>query len=132
MKKGMPKPSPFAQMLRGKREKLAPLATLREFCTARGFDVPVIDGMERDRRTAPGTFSALYKLASGYGHAPNDRWTMQLLDAALGKAPPKLAVAKAARRSSAPRPSAGVCSARKTAGRSRGVTPNRTRPRRSG
>jgi len=98
IKKGMPKVSPFAQMLRDKREKLAPNATLREFCASRGFETPVIDGMERDRRTAPGTFSALYKLASGYGHSPTDRWTMQLLDAALGKAPAKPAVAKQSRR----------------------------------
>src|SRR5687767_9687398 len=74
-------------MLRDKREKLAPTATLREFCAARGFDAPLIDGMERDRRTAPGTYGALYKLASGYGHGPTDRWTVQLLEAALGKAP---------------------------------------------
>ena len=51
-KKGTPKLSPFAQMLRDKREKLAPNITLREFCAARGFDAPLIDGMERDRRTA--------------------------------------------------------------------------------
>ena len=87
MKKGMPKLSPFAQMLRDKREKLAPNDTLREFCATRGFDAPLIDGMERDRRTAPGTYGALYKLASGYGHGPTDRWTVQLLEAALGKAP---------------------------------------------
>ena len=86
-KKGLPKLTPFAQMLREKREKLAPNVTLREFCAARGFEAPVIDGMERDRRTAPGTYGALYKLASGYGHGPNDRWTLALLDAALGKPP---------------------------------------------
>jgi hypothetical protein len=87
MKKGTPKLSPFAQMLRDKREKLAPSATLREFCAARGLEAPVIDGMEHDRRTAPGTYGGLYKLASGYGHGPTDRWTVQLLEAALGKAP---------------------------------------------
>ena len=87
MKKGTPKLSPFAQMLRAKREKLAPGATLKEFCTARKLEAPLIDGMEHDRRTAPGTYGALYKLASGYGHGPNDRWTLELLDAALGKAP---------------------------------------------
>ena len=97
MKKGMPKVSPFAQMLRDKREKLAPGVPLREFCAARGFEAPVIDGMERDRRTAPGTYSALYKLASGYGHAPTDRWTVQLLDAALGRAPTAPRPAKQAR-----------------------------------
>ena len=86
-RKGMPKLSPFAQMLRDKREKLAPDATLREFCTARGLEAPMIEGMEHDRRTAPGTYGALYKLASGYGHGPADRWTVQLLEAALGKAP---------------------------------------------
>ena len=87
IKKGPPRPSPFAQMLRAKREKLAPNATLREFCSARGLEAPLIDGMERDRRTAPGTYGALHKLASAYGHGPNDRWTVALLDAALGKAP---------------------------------------------
>ena len=87
IRKGSPKPSPFAQMLRDKREKLAPNATLREFCSARGLEAPLIDGMERDRRTAPGTYGALHKLASAYGHGPDDRWTAALLDAALGKAP---------------------------------------------
>src|SRR5688572_6678932 len=104
LKKGMPKVSPFAQMLREKREKLAPGATLREFCAARGFEAPVIDGMERDRRTAPGTYSALYKLASGYGHAPTDRWTAQLLDAALGRAPVAPRPAKPARAARKPGP----------------------------
>src|SRR5687767_1503566 len=37
MKKGMPRLSPFARMLRDKREKLDPHATLREFCAARGL-----------------------------------------------------------------------------------------------
>ena len=86
-KKGIPKLSPFAQMLRDKREKLAPHATLREFCATRGLETSLIEGMEHDRRTAPGTYGALYKLASGYGHGPTDRWTIELLDAALGKAP---------------------------------------------
>lgn len=120
MKKGMPKVSPFAQMLRDKREKLAPNATLKEFCAARGFEAPVIEDMERDRRTAPGTYSALYKLAGGYGHAPTDRWTSQLLEAALGKAPPKPSPAKSAVRKAHPqgavrgRPQAKVI---RTAGR---------------
>ena len=100
-KKGASKLSPFAQMLRDKREKLAPNVTLREFCAGRGFDAPLIDGMERDRRTAPGTYGGLYKLASGYGHGPTDRWTVQLLEAALGRAPvqakPARAVASARR-----------------------------------
>ena len=107
MKKGMAKLSPFAQMLRDKREKLAPNATLREFCAARGFEAPMIDGMERDRRTAPGTYGALYKLASGYGHGPNDRWTLALLDAALGKPSAAPRPVKAPARS-ADRGSAGV------------------------
>jgi hypothetical protein len=80
--------SAFATMLREKREKLSPGANLREFCAARGLDVEMIAEMERDRRTAPGTYGALYKLASGYGHGPTDRWTKQLLEAALGIAPP--------------------------------------------
>ena len=83
-----PKLSPFAQMLRDKREKLAPETPLREFCAARGFEAPMIADMESDRRTAPGTYAALYRLASGYGHQPDDRWTKQLLEAAVGKAPP--------------------------------------------
>jgi hypothetical protein len=83
-----PKLSAFAQMLRDKREKLAPDTPLRDFCAKRGFETPMIADMEADRRTAPGTYAALYKLASGYGHQPDDRWTKQLLDAAVGKAPP--------------------------------------------
>jgi hypothetical protein len=79
--------SAFAQMLRDKREKLAPEMPLKEFCAARGFEAPMISDMESDRRTAPGTYAALYKLASGYGHGPDDRWTRQLLDAAVGKLP---------------------------------------------
>ena len=86
-KKGTAKVSPFAQMLRAKREKLAPDTPLRDFCAARGFDVPMICDMEADRRTAPGTYAALYKLANGYGHEPGDRWTKQLLDAAVGITP---------------------------------------------
>ncbi len=83
-KKRAPKVSPFAQMLRDKREKLAPDVSLRDFCASRGFDALMIADMEADRRTAPGTYPLLYKLASGYGHQPTDRWTKQLLDAALG------------------------------------------------
>ena len=98
MKKGLPKVSPFAQMLRDKREKLAPNATLREFCSARGLEAALIEGMEHDRRTAPGTYGALYKLASGYGHGPTDRWTVALLDAALGKAPVQVRPAKSGAR----------------------------------
>ncbi len=82
-----PKVSAFAQMLREKREKLAPDTPLRDFCAKRGFEAPMIADMEADRRAAPGTYTALYKLASGYGHGPDDRWTKQLLDAAVGKAP---------------------------------------------
>ena len=89
MKKRAPKVSPFAQMLRDKREKLAPDVPLRDFCASRGFDALMISDMEADRRTAPGTYPLLYKLASGYGHQPNDRWTRQLLEAALGIAPPQ-------------------------------------------
>ncbi len=100
---GPQRTTPFAQMLRAKRAKLAPYATLRDFCAARGLVARVIDGMERDRRTAPGTFSALYKLASGYGHGPHDRWTMQLLDAALGKAPAKPGSVKPSRSESGSR-----------------------------
>jgi hypothetical protein len=98
-KKPAPKLSAFAQMLRDKREKLAPDIPLREFCAARGFDAPLIADMEADRRTAPGTYAALYKLAGGYGHEPNDRWTKQLLDAAVGIAPPRPKVATTVRRS---------------------------------
>ena len=87
VKNRAPKLSAFAQMLRDKREKLAPDATLREFCAARGLESAVIDEMEHDRRTAPGTYGGLYKLAGGYGHKPDDRWTRALLDAALGKIP---------------------------------------------
>jgi hypothetical protein len=86
-KNRMPRLSAFAQMLREKREKLAPEVPLKEFCAARGLEVPLISDMESDRRTAPGTYAALYKLASGYGHGPDDRWTKKLLDAAVGKAP---------------------------------------------
>ena len=87
MKNRTPRLSAFAQMLREKREKLAPEVSLKAFCAARGFDAPMISDMESDRRTAPGTYAALYKLASGYGHGPDDRWTKQLLDAAVGKSP---------------------------------------------
>ena len=87
MKNRATKVSAFAQMLRDKREKLAPNIPLRDFCARRGIDAPMIADMETDRRTAPGTYAALYKLASGYGHQPDDRWTKQLLDAAVGKAP---------------------------------------------
>src|SRR5688500_17160877 len=59
----------------------------------------MIADMEADRRPAPGTYAALYKLAGGYGHEPHDRWTKQLLDAAVGIAPPRPKVAAAARRS---------------------------------
>ena len=97
MKKPMSKVSAFAQMLRDKREKLAPETTLRDFCAARGFDAPMISDMEADRRTAPGTYAALYKLASGYGHEPGDRWTKQLLDAAVGIAPTRVKTASPAR-----------------------------------
>jgi hypothetical protein len=98
MKKPTPRVSAFAQMLRDKREKLAPDIPLRDFCAARGFDAPLIADMEADRRTAPGTYAGLYKLAGGYGHEPHDRWTKQLLDAALGIAPPRPKVAASARR----------------------------------
>jgi hypothetical protein len=98
MKKRAPKVSAFAQMLRDKREKLAPETPLRDFCAARGFDAPMISDMEADRRTAPGTYAALYKLASGYGHEPGDRWTRQLLDAAVGIAPARVKRAAASRR----------------------------------
>jgi hypothetical protein len=87
MKKRAPKVSAFAQMLRDKREKLAPDLPLREFCASRGFDVPTIADMEADRRTAPATYAALYKLAGGYGHEPGDRWTRHLLEAAVGAKP---------------------------------------------
>lgn len=112
MKKGIPKLSPFAQMLRDKREKLAPHATLREFCAARGLEPSFIEGMEHDRRTAPGTYGALYKLASGYGHGPTDRWTLDLLDAALGKAPARPTKPAADRRVA---PTRGSGAARKVA-----------------
>src|SRR5687768_8401461 len=101
MKTRAPKLSAFAQMLREKREKLAPDATLREFCTARGLETTVIDEMEHDRRTAPGTYGLLYKLANGYGHQPDDRWTRALLDAALGKAPARPKSGSATRRGTA-------------------------------
>lgn len=97
-----PKLSAFAQMLRDKREKLAPDTPLRDFCARRGFDAPMIADMEADRRTAPGTYAGLYKLASGYGHQPDDRWTRQLLDAAVGIAPTPPKRAPAARRPAAP------------------------------
>ena len=90
--------SAFAQMLRDKREKLAPDTPFRDFCAKRGFDAPTIADMEADRRTAPGTYAALYKLASGYGHQPDDRWTTPLLDAAVGKAPTRTSPASAAPR----------------------------------
>jgi hypothetical protein len=63
----------------------------------------MISDMEADRRTAPGTYALLYKLASGYGHEPNDRWTKQLLEAALGKSPtPPAKRAALTRRTAAP------------------------------
>ena len=101
MKNRAPKVSAFAQMLREKREKLAPDATLREFCATRGLETSVIDEMEHDRRTAPGTYGGLYKLASGYGHGPDDRWTRTLLDAALGKVPARPKPVAAPRRGNA-------------------------------
>ena len=106
IKKRVPKLSAFAQMLRDKREKLAPETPLRDFCAARGFDAPMISDMEADRRTAPGTYSALYKLASGYGHEPDDRWTRQLLDAAVGIAPAPVKSAAPTRRGPGGRASA--------------------------
>jgi hypothetical protein len=111
-KKRVPKLSPFAQMLRDKRESLAAGVPLRDFCASRGFDLSMISDMEADRRTAPGTYPLLYKLAGGYGHRPTDRWTKLLLDAAIGLAPaqPKRATPApggrgATTRTSAPRQS---------------------------
>jgi hypothetical protein len=136
-KKQTPKLSAFAQMLRDKREKLAPDTPLRDFCATRGFDAPMIADMEADRRTAPGTYAALYKLAGGYGHEPHDRWTKQLLDAAVGIAPVRPKVTAAARRPTTATSKARPRSVRRStepsrrpsAGRSKGARDGESRRR---
>src|SRR5687768_9616079 len=132
MKKRAPKVSPFAQMLRDKREKLAPDTPLRDFCASRGFDAPMIADMEADRRTAPGTYAGLYKLAGGYGHEPHDRWTRQLLDAALGIAPPRPKVAAAGRRAPAATSRARPRSVRRSTEPSRRPSADRSKAGRDG
>ena len=131
-KKGTAKVSAFAQMLRDKREKLAPETPLRDFCAARGFDVPMISDMEADRRTAPGTYAALYKLANGYGHEPGDRWTKQLLDAAVGITPVPVKSASPTRRGGSATSRARHRSVRRSMEPSRRPSASRSRPGRDG